>query len=146
MLNELKFIFNEHFKVNPILPKNILIFKNKIYEVNNEIKNLNFKVNPDSVGLLLFDGKNIFKRLLEINQKNIKSILILNEKSSFLFTCGRTILKKSIIKKKGKGPFFIVFNSKKYILGIAKLEKKDFINIRNIGTYLKQDNTHKITF
>ena len=72
--------------------------------------------------------------------------LVLNEKSSFLFTCNRIIFIKGVVKKKGNGPNYAVFNEKNELLGIAFREKLGLKNKVNIGYYLSQDRMKEPVF
>ena len=84
--------------------------------------------------------------MIDFNRKKIKDYLVLNEKSSFLFTCNRIIFFKGVNEKKGKGPNYVVLNQKSEILGIACREKTGLKNKVNIGYYLNQDNMKEPVF
>ena len=66
--------------------------------------------------------------------------------SSFLFTCGRKIFQKGVVKKSGKGPTYAVFNPRMELLGVAKQEKTGLENKRNIGYYLSEDDYNEPVF
>jgi len=81
-------------------------------------------------------------KLLEIIKKKTNSIIKLNSKSSWLFICGRDILKKGILEKNKINNKAIVLNEKEEIIGVAqKLIGRDFYkNYWNIGDFLKREN------
>jgi ribosome biogenesis protein Nip4 len=128
----------EDFSAEPVIPKNAEIFNGSLVLMSEELKNLKLKGAVYSKGLIIFK-KRAFSYLINLNRKKLKDYLVLNEKSSFLFTCNRTIFLKGVNEKKGKGPNYVVFNEKGEILGIAYREKTGLKNKVNIGYYLNQD-------
>jgi ribosome biogenesis protein Nip4 len=138
MLKELSQNFLKDFGSAPFVPKETEEFNGSIVLVSNALKNLKLKGVPLSKGLILFKKK-CFASLIELNKKNIKNYLILDEKSSFLFTCNRKLFHRGVLKKSGKGPIYAVFNQKMELLGVAKREKSGLENKVNIGYYLSED-------
>ncbi|MDD5054342.1 MAG: hypothetical protein PHG04_03110 [Candidatus Nanoarchaeia archaeon] len=145
MINQAIKSFEKDFGCEPIFPKNCGIFNDSIALMSRELKEMDFKISPFSKGAVLFK-KHAFSSLLEINKKRVKNFLVLNEKSSFLFTCGRTIFEKGVLKKKGKGPNYLVLNEKNEVLGVAFHEKSGLKNKVNIGYYLNQDKLSSPVF
>lgn len=146
MINEVITSFKEDFGAEPSIPKNTEVFNNSLILMSDDLKNLKLKMGQIfSKGLIIFKKK-AFGYLINFNKKKIKNYLILNEKSSFLFTCDRIIFLKGVKKKQGTGPNFVVFNDNDEILGIAHREKSGLKNKVNIGYYLSQDKMKEPTF
>ncbi|MDD4353550.1 MAG: hypothetical protein PHN56_03770 [Candidatus Nanoarchaeia archaeon] len=138
--------FKEEFSVEPSIPKNTEIFNDSLILMSEELKNLKLKNGQIfSKGLIIFKKK-AFSYLIDFNRKKLTNYLVLNEKSSFLFTCNRIIFQKGVNELKGKGPNFIVLNEKSEILGIAVREKTGLKNKVNIGYYLNQDRMKEPVF
>jgi ribosome biogenesis protein Nip4 len=137
--------FEQDFLAKPDIPKNAEFFNDSLVLMSNELKNLKLKGPIFSKGLIIFKKK-AFSYLIYFNIKKIKNYLVLNEKSSFLFTCNRTIFIKGVSEKSGKGPNYVVLNEKGEILGIAFREKEGLKNKVNIGYYLNQDNMKEPVF
>jgi ribosome biogenesis protein Nip4 len=137
----------EDFKINKlILPKHFIIRNNMLFEVSEKLKNYNFKIKSLKGGLLLSNKNKPTQRLLELNKKRIKNYIILNDKSSFLFTCGRRVLKKGMVERKGRGPYYLAMNENGEVLGIVKYSDNKYNNLVNIGVYHKQDSLKRILF
>jgi len=145
MIEKIKVKFEEMFGVVPIFPENIVTLKNNVFAVSEELKNFKLIKHPLSVGVQLNDARSPTWELLNLNKNRIKNYLILNDKSSFLFTCNRKVLKKSITKKSGQGPYFVVMNKRKELLGIVKFNR-EYSNVKNIGYYLDQDHLSSTIF
>ena len=145
MFERYKDFFLKNFGIVPIFPKNTAEFNGSLIDTSDELANFKFRIEPMFKGVVLFK-KLPFLSLLEINKNNVKNFVVLNEKSSFLFTCNRKLFSKGILKKKGKGPMFLVLNEKKEILGISYMSKAGFENKANIGYYMKQDNLNDVMF
>lgn len=145
MLDLIKKKFKEEYGAEPLIPENSVVFESKLFETSNSLKSLKFKIKPLSKGLLLWD-KYPTHSFLDYNKNRIKNYIVLNEKSSFLITCGRKLLKKGIIKKSGKGNVFAAFNEKKEIVGVIQFKNKTYNNKVNIGVYLDQDRLKKVIF
>ena len=116
----------------------------KVYENESCIAVLSIK--PVSKGLVIFDKKTPYHYLLELNQDKVKNFLVLNEKSSFLFTCNRKLFSKGVIKRRGSGPLFLVLNERREILGLVNLTQSGFNTKIDIGYYLNQDNLDSVMF
>jgi hypothetical protein len=145
MIEKLKKQFKEEFGALPRLPTSIVL-NDGVFEVSKELKNTVFKIKPLSIGLLLWDKYNFSQAFLEFNKKRINNYLILNEKSSFLITCGRKLLKKGIIKRKGRGNTYAAMNERKEIIGVINFKDKTYKNKINIGSYLEQDKLKRVVF
>jgi ribosome biogenesis protein Nip4 len=145
MINEVIKSFIDDFSNEPIIPKNTEVFNNSLVLISENLKNLKLKGTIFSKGLIIFKKKS-FSYLINLNKKRLKNYLILNEKSSFLFTCNRIIFLKGVVKKNGKGPCYAVFNDNDELLGVAYHEKSGLKNKVNIGYYLNQDNLKEPLF
>ncbi|MBN1923269.1 MAG: hypothetical protein JW791_00740 [Nanoarchaeota archaeon] len=146
MISDLKKSFKNSFGVEPLLPKNIIIDKSSIYEVSKDLAGISFKIKPLSKGLMISINNKPCHELLRINRNRLKNYIVLNDKSSFLFTCNRKILKKGIVKKKGNGPEFAALNEKGEVLGVIIFKNKVYNNKVNIGYYLEQDKLKGLIF
>ncbi len=138
--------FKKLFGVAPIFPKNTIEYNDSLCEVSEELKDIKLNIEPLSKGILLFKKGRIYKQLIEFNKRKIKNKIILNEKSSFLFTCGRRVLKKSMEKKSGKGRFFVALNQKEEVLGIIHFDGKEYKNKINIGHYIAESSEKEVRF
>jgi hypothetical protein len=145
MINEAIKSFEKDFSITPSIPKNAEEFNESLIIMSDALKNLKLKGMPYSKGLIIFK-KRAFSYLVDFNKKKLNDYLVLNEKSSFLFTCNRTIFLKGVNKKKGKGPNYAVFNERKELLGISFREKTGLSNRVNIGYYLNQDRMKEPVF
>ncbi len=146
MISELKKRFEKDFGVNPVIPYNVISENDKLFEVSDELMNIKFKIQPISMGLLLALKNKPTHPLIELNKNKIKNYIILNDKSSFLFTCNRKLLKKGIVEKKGNGPTYAAMNKKREVLGVIRFKNKIYSNVDNIGYYLEQDKLKKVIF
>jgi hypothetical protein len=138
MLKEMSQGFFNDFGSKPFIPKESEEFNGSVVLVSNALKSLKIKGLPLSKGLILFKKK-CFASLIELNKKSIKNYLVLDEKSSFLFTCSRKLFQRGVLKKSGKGPIYAVFNPRMELLGVAKRESSGLENKVNIGYYLSED-------
>lgn len=146
MIDDVIKSFKEDFAAEPSIPKNAEFFNDSLIIMSEGLKNLKLKSGQIySKGLIIFKKK-AFSYLISFNKKKIKNYLVLNEKSSFLFTCNRTIFLKGVNKKQGRGPNYVVFNGNDELLGIAYREKSGLKNKVNIGYYLNQDNMKEPAF
>jgi hypothetical protein len=146
MINNVIKSFNDDFSTEPKIPKNSEFFNDSLVLMSEELKNIKLKSGQIfSKGLIIFKKK-AYSYLINFNKKIIRNYLVLNEKSSFLFTCNRTIFLKSVIKKNGKGPNYVVFNDNDEVLGVAFREKSGLKNRVNIGYYMNQDNMKEPSF
>jgi len=87
-------------------------------------------------------GKTIIPspKLLELIREKTKSYIVLNEKASWLFICGRDILSMGIEKKGELTKKSIVLNKRHEILGVSDKNRNLLENYWNIGDYLKREN------
>jgi len=145
MIDEVMKSFDKEFSVIPAIPKNAGEFNGSLVLMSEELKNIKLKGMPYSKGLIIFK-KRAFGYLIDFNKKNLANYLVLNEKSSFLFTCSRTIFIKGVNKKKGNGPNYAVFNERKELLGIAFREKTGLVNRVNIGYFVNEDKFKEPVF
>ncbi|MCA9477794.1 MAG: hypothetical protein KC535_01470 [Nanoarchaeota archaeon] len=98
---------------------------------------------PISAGLLLGEvEKGQFipsPNLLNIINEQTKKKIILNEKSSWLFVCGRDIFMEGVIDNCfEKGPI-LVLNEQQEVLGVAEKKGKEYKNIYDIGLLLRRE-------
>ena len=119
----------------------ILIDK-RFYLVNEDLSLLlpKIDINCESVGVFL--GKMVkthFVPSLPLIQwigERTKSLAQIDEKSSWLFICGRDVFNDSILScSVGKG-HVIVQNDKNEVLGYGFKDSKGIANNRHIGEYL----------
>lgn len=102
---------------------------------------------PTSAGLFLGENqKNQFlpsPNLLNIIDMRTNRKIILNEKSAWLFVCGRDVFIENVLQNHfGKG-FVLVLNEKHEILGIAEKEGKTYKNMYDIGILLRREQGKK---
>jgi len=145
MMSDVIRVMKKDFDCEPIIPKNAEFFKDSLVLMSNTLKDLSVKGPIISKGLVLFK-KYAFSYLLNLNKKKVNNYLVLNEKSSFLFTCSRIIFEKGVVKKRGRGPNYLVMNENLEVLGVAIYEKSGLKNRVNIGYYLKQNDFNEPIF
>ncbi len=95
---------------------------------------------PISAGLLLGTLKPRFSpsiALLQLITPRTKKKIILNEKASWLFVCGRDILEENILSGDAKAREVIVEDEHGQTLGLAKKTSRFYKNIKNSGELLK---------
>lgn len=141
--------FEERFGFKPKLPKNIVFDNGKAFELNQGLMNAKFRTETMSRGILLATiGRRVLpsQYLLDMNKHKFKNVILLEEKISFLFTCGRHILRKSILEKRGKGPIFLVINIYDEVLGLIELKNKEYKNIICIGDCFNEDKLRSVRF
>ncbi len=138
--------FKKLFGVYPIFPNNIIEYNDAIYEASKELKEIELKLEPISKGLLLFKKGRVYRRLIELNKKRVKNKIVLSDKSSFLFTCGRKVLRKGMEKKIGNGRFFVALNKREEVLGIVHFDGREYKNKINIGHYLLENSEKEVRF
>ncbi len=107
----------------------------------------NIKLDPFSVGVFLGECKKIFKpsiALIKILAKYTDDKIYVNDKSAWLFGCGRDLFPENIIKG-SSAKRVIVLNEKKEVLGYAikKREgnRKIYQNNLDIGNYLRREKS-----
>ncbi|PIU88473.1 hypothetical protein COS64_03925 [archaeon CG06_land_8_20_14_3_00_37_11] len=146
MINNLSAKFEKDFGAAPIIPDNHVILGKSLFEISRELKNMEFRFKPLAEGLLLARGANPCARLLELNKTKLRNVIVLNEKSAFLFTCSRKVMKKGIVKKKGNGPVYAAMNEKGEILGIIEYRDNIYSNKVNIGYYFEENKMDEVIF
>ena len=97
---------------------------------------------PYSMGLFLgrLKGKDFepSPALLEIIAKQTDKKIVVNEKSAWLFACGRDVLKEGIIKATNDETV-IVINKENEVLGLAQKKGNYYKNLVDIGSYLRRE-------
>jgi hypothetical protein len=74
--------------------------------------------------------------LLNIINSFSKKFVVLNEKSSWLFICGRDIFEEGVLKLgSSENGLFIALNDRQEILGLCKKTGKSFTNLFDIGFF-----------
>lgn len=120
----------------------------KFYQQSTQLKS---EVNslddyPVSAGLFLGEiVKNAFipsPNLLEIINLHSSNKIVLNEKSAWLFICGRDIFIEGIVQT-CFSKNVLVLNEKREVLGVAKKEGKTYTNIYDIGSLLRREQQQK---
>lgn len=145
MIDEIKEEFKKDFGAEPLIPKNSIVFDNKLFQVSEALKDAKLKIKPVSKGLLLYNNY-ATQAFLDYNKKRLKNYMILNEKSSFLLTCGRRVFLKGIIEKKGNSGVYAAFNENREVLGVVKYKDKKYTNAVSIGCYMNQDRLKRVIF
>lgn len=95
---------------------------------------------PISAGLLLGTIKKNFTpslALLRMIAPHTDKKILLNEKSAWLFVCGRDIFLKSITNGNTEAKLVIVEDEHKQVLGLAKKQKDMYTNVMHAGELLK---------
>lgn len=139
-------------KFNVKSPNNTIKIGKKYYMCNENVQEFLKTVDEDNVlgaGVMLGEEKrNKFKptsALIEHIGKETKRKLIVNEKSAWLFICGRDVFSegiehKEISKLSGE---YIVTNKNNETLGVGKLVRKGktiiLNNVIDIGIRLRQE-------
>ncbi|MEM4259873.1 MAG: hypothetical protein QXG00_01405 [Candidatus Woesearchaeota archaeon] len=122
-----------------LVSQELLDFRNKISE------------NPFNIGVFLGEEKKDFKpslALLEILARKTHKKISVNEKSEWLFLCGRDIFEEGLInadniKKFEEGSFVLVQNKNDENLGMGRIEIKNaqtvIKNIIDRGNFLRRE-------
>jgi ribosome biogenesis protein Nip4 len=99
-----------------------------------------------SSGVILGESKDNFKPsiyLLELLSRTSRNKVFVNEKSEWLFLCGRDVLPEGILKDNSSDVIFLVQNEKDENLGFGKKVdhgKNRFIkNILDRGNFLRRE-------
>lgn len=120
----------------------------KFYKVNKELLD-KAKIEPDSIGIYLGKiNKGKFLPSIEfidiLSKRSRRKLTINDDKTEWLYLCGRDIFGKSISKYTVKNGFAFVFNGRnenlgygKFIENINKKEKAVFKNLLDKGAYLR---------
>lgn len=119
----------------------------KYFYFNNEILDLKNKINKEifSAGLFLGEDRQEFKpslALLEILSKHSAKKVFINREAEWLFTCGRDVFQKSIIKMNVDSGLVLVQNEQDENLGYGRIITGNKIFIKNIldkGNYLRME-------
>ncbi len=98
---------------------------------------------PTSAGLFLGEiQKNIFipsPNLLNIIALHSTKRIILNEKSAWLFVCGRDIFIEGVVERSFEKGAVLVLNEQREILGTAIKDGKNYKNLYDIGSMLRRE-------
>jgi len=146
--------FISRFNVKISLNENFVVKKQKRYFLLNE--NLKKLIAKDFffAGTYLGKAKNgkFFPsfNLLEMIVKKKANKIIVDEKTAWLFICGRDIFKRGITKvvgSKRKGDYTLILNWRRECLGFGKIlrnldEEKEGVvvkNISDIGDFLRRE-------
>ncbi|VVB75227.1 Uncharacterised protein [Candidatus Tiddalikarchaeum anstoanum] len=142
--------FETRFGFKPNMPEHAIVDGFKAFEVSKELYDKSFRIKPLSEGLLLATNRGGMvmptQYFLSLNKDGFKNKIILDEKVSFLFTCGRRILKKSALRMTGRGPLYLVLNTRDEVLGLAQFKEKEYSNLVNIGEYFKENRMDAVDF
>ena len=154
MKNLLKFIkqfTNKRF----IDARNLLVVENKFFVINEKLKNIIKKTGKEPFYAGTYIGKSkgfkffpSFALLQRIAIYTTNKIWV-DDKTEWLFVCGRDIFAKGIIKATGhkeKGGISLIFNQHNELLGfgkiVKKLDKKEVVveNILDVGDFLRRES------
>jgi ribosome biogenesis protein Nip4 len=82
--------------------------------------------------------------LLDHIAKHTEQIITVDEKTAYLFTCGRDIFGNQV-EHKPKGDMMIVTNQHKEVMGVARNDKIKgmYKNILDRGIFLRQEMNKK---
>lgn len=102
---------------------------------------------PMSAGLFLGEEqKSGFvpsPNLLNLINKQSSKHIILNEKSAWLFVCGRDVFLEGVVQDCFEKGVVLVLNEQKEVLGIAMKKGKEYKNIYDIGILLRREQRKK---
>jgi len=92
-------------------------------------------------GVLLgrYYKKKFYASLGILDYLECETKIIIDDKAEWLFLCGKDIFLESIKKKTGKGRYALIFNLRKEILGIGKVQKDQVKNIMDKGDFLRRE-------
>jgi ribosome biogenesis protein Nip4 len=139
--------FISKFTDKQLLPDSGIYSTNRSYFLlNQEVLNLPLRnsAKPEYIGTFL--GRDTNKGfipsflLLEMLREHAKKIVI-NEKSAWLFLCGRNILKQNIIQQDNLKvlELVLVLNEREEVLGYGQVLKADIRNILDRGDFLRRE-------
>jgi len=103
------------------------------------------KLKPEAIGLYL--GKDVKEQfipspnLLNILKDHTKEKIILDEKTAWLFICGRIIFEESVLKTTGMNKRKLVLNQEGEVLGVAKQIKDFYKNVFDLGDFLRRERS-----
>ncbi len=125
---------------------NIINIGKKYYLVNSQLLKIKEKIGEEifSIGVYLGEVKNEkFSPSIEfvniLSKLSDKKVFV-NDKTEWLFVCGRDVFKKSIVSGDWfEGDFVFVQNSKDENLGLGRFDRRDVKNIIDKGLYLRME-------
>lgn len=136
--------FTEDFDFDSVMKIN-----KKYYLVNPSIRLLLENLDMEEVrssGLFLGEEKskkfNSSINLLNMLKDKTDRFVKLNDKSSWLFICGRDVFDENIIEKGNIKSSVLVLNEKEEVIGLGKFDKKDkklLKNFYDIGHFLRRE-------
>ncbi|MBW3014680.1 hypothetical protein KY335_05580 [Candidatus Woesearchaeota archaeon] len=121
--------------------RNYYLADKSLLDIRDKIKK-NMNLEPESAGVFLGTEKKDFTpsfALLELLSKHSKKKAFVDDKTEWLFLCGRDIFKESVKKCSAKEGLVLVQNKHDENLGLGKIvDKKDLFikNISNRGKFL----------
>ncbi len=126
----------------PFPLERVLKLHKSLYLVNSSAQHLikNMSEEPVSVGLFLGTTKHPFTPsipLLRIITPHTEKKITLNEKSAWLFVCGRDAFSDNILKGDTNSSLVIVLDENGETLGLAKKKPDMYKNIVHAGQFLK---------
>jgi ribosome biogenesis protein Nip4 len=133
--------------------KNVTRIGDRYYQIRQDLLDYRDRIaeNPFSAGVFLGEQKKDFKpslALLEMLAKNSEKKIVVNEKTEWLFLCGRDvfesgILANGLIPRQPSGSLVLVQNKNDENLGLGRFETKDNkIMIKNLldrGSFLRRE-------
>lgn len=143
-MNELEEFISEFEDVNISLD---LVEKKakEFYLISSDLKTIinSCSEEPHSAGILLGDIKHKkFKPkpyLLNLISKQTNNKLIINEKTAWLFICGRDIFSEGVIENiNPEAKTVLVLNEKEEVLGVAKKDRnRQYKNYYDLGDFIR---------
>jgi ribosome biogenesis protein Nip4 len=129
--------------------ENVVIIGREYFLTNQNSKKImsEIKLDANSCGIYLGQMKKMFEPSIALIQllKNItENKIIVDDKSAWLFACGRDIFEEKVIEKKGfTNNLVLVQNKNEEVFGYA-IKKRDgknfnYKNILDIGNYLRRE-------
>lgn len=136
--------FTDDFNFSSVMKIN-----KKYYLVNNQLKEVIKNLDLEeirSAGLYLGEEKskkfNSSINLLNILKTKTNRFVKLNDKSAWLFICGRDVFDENIIEKGNIKSSVLVLNDKEEVIGLGKFDKKDkklLKNFYDLGHFLRRE-------
>ena len=140
--------FLKKFGIKEEIPSSMLSGKYFIMDPVKEVVD-SIKDKPSFAGIYLGESGTTFTPsvyLLNYIKDLTKKKMIIDEKSAWLFVCGRDIFEQSVISGQYmKGDFVLVLNEQKECLGYGKVVKdKIFVkSYFDIGNFLRRERKRK---
>lgn len=142
---------------SPNMDFNLVWKKGKqFFLLTKELKKIQDTIEDQAVSAGLFLGELVKTKfipspdLIILCAPTANNTIIIDEKSAWLFICGRDIFEESIIEKREQdkaNKFHIVCNEKKEVIGIAKRKREKnkytFLNEYDIGYLLRREQKRK---